>query len=266
MTLLPSRRTPAAPIIPGYGRCPADPVRRAPPQRRTALAHLIADMERIRQRLRIDQWLLFGGSWGGALALMYAQRYPGQVSAMILRGVFLARRADMAWFLADGANRIYPERWQALLAGLPDLPEATVLERLAEAVFGANPDAAKSAVQQWQIWSGQVALGNDYQESMEAVSEQMVRQVKMELSYAIHDYFIAENQILDNCAVLRDIPTVIIHGRNDLTCPVEAGWSLHQALPRSRYVLLPNAGHIARGDDMIDALVAATDEMAKALA
>jgi proline iminopeptidase len=135
-----------------------------------------------------------------------------------------------------------------------------------EAVFGADHDAAKRAAQQWQAWSGQVALGNDYVESMESVSEQMLRQVKMELSYAIHDYFIAENQILENCAALRSIPTVIIHGRNDLTCPSEAGWRLHGALPQSRYIVLPNAGHIARGEEMFDALVSATDEMAKVLA
>lgn len=227
---------------------------------------LLEDMERIRQQLRIEQWLLFGGSWGGTLALLYAQQHPERVSAMILRGVFLARQADMHWFLGDGVNRIYPGRWQALLDNLPDLPVTTVLERLNEAVFGADADVAKRAAQQWQAWSGQVALGNDYLESMEAVNEQMLKQVKMELHYAIHDYFITENQILDNCASLQSIPAVIIHGQNDLTCPLEAGWRLSQALPRARYVVLPNAGHIARGEEMIDALVSSTDEMAKILA
>ncbi|NOV32279.1 prolyl aminopeptidase [Methylomonas sp. ZR1] len=227
---------------------------------------LLADMERIRQQLRIEKWLLFGGSWGGTLALLYAQQYPQQVLAMILRGVFLARQADMEWFLGNGVNKIYPERWQILLDALPNLPDANVLERLVEAIFGADQDVAKRAAQQWQAWSGQVALGNDYLESMESVSEQMLRQVKMELSYAIHDYFIRENQILENCAAFQSIPTIIIHGRNDLTCPIEAGWRLHQALPQSRYVVLPNAGHIARGDEMIDALVSATDEMARLLA
>jgi len=227
---------------------------------------LLADMERIRTQLRIDSWLLFGGSWGGTLALLYAQQHPTKVLAMILRGVFLARQADMEWFLGNGVNKIYPERWQILLDALPNLPDANVLERLVEAIFGADQDVAKRAAQQWQAWSGQVALGNDYLESMESVSEQMLRQVKMELSYAIHDYFIRENQILENCAALQSIPTIIIHGRNDLTCPIEAGWRLHQALPQSRYVVLPNAGHIARGDEMIDALVSATDEMARLLA
>ncbi|MDX8128947.1 prolyl aminopeptidase [Methylomonas sp. OY6] len=227
---------------------------------------LLADMERIRTQLRIDRWLLFGGSWGGTLALLYAQQHPDQVLAMVLRGVFLARQADMEWFLGNGVNKIYPERWQILLDALPNLPDANVLERLVEAIFGADQDVAKRAAQQWQAWSGQVALGNDYLESMESVSEQMLRQVKMELSYAIHDYFIRENQILENCAALQSIPTIIIHGRNDLTCPIEAGWRLHQALPQSRYLVLPNAGHIARGDEMIDALVSATDEMARLLA
>ncbi|WKJ91100.1 prolyl aminopeptidase [Methylomonas montana] len=227
---------------------------------------LLDDMERIRKQLRIEQWLLFGGSWGAALALLYAQRHPKRVSAMILRGVFLARQADMDWFLGNGANRIYPECWQNMLDNLPALSGATVLERLGEAVFGADQAVAKRAVQQWQAWSGQVALGNEYLESMESVSEQMLKQVKMELSYAIHDYFIAENQILDNCAILQSIPTVIIHGQNDLTCPLEAGWRLHQALPQARYVVLPNAGHIARGEEMIDALVSATDDMANLLA
>jgi len=227
---------------------------------------LLDDMERIRKQLRIDQWLLFGGSWGAALALLYAQLHPKRVSAMILRGVFLARQADMDWFLGTGANRIYPECWQNMLDNLPALSGATVLERLGEAVFGADQAVAKRAVQQWQAWSGQVALGNEYLESMESVSEQMLKQVKMELSYAIHDYFIAENQILDNCAILQSIPTVIIHGQNDLTCPLEAGWRLHQALPQARYVVLPNAVHIARGEEMIDALVSATDDMANLLA
>jgi len=227
---------------------------------------LLADMERIRERLAIRQWLLFGGSWGGTLALLYAQRHPEAVLAMILRGVFLARRADMEWFLSEhGVNRIYPELWQEMQTNLPDLPGGTVLERFCEAVFSADSELARVAVRLWQAWSGQVALGNDYQESLEAVGEKMLRQVKMELHYAVHDYFIGENQILANCADLGAIPTIIVHGRNDLTCPIESGWRLHRALPQSLFRVLPNAGHIARGEEMIHALVSATDEMAAVL-
>jgi len=224
---------------------------------------LIADMEQIRQQLGIQQWLLFGGSWGGTLALLYAQQYPQTVSAMILRGVFLARQADMDWFLHpdNGVSRIYPQRWQALQVCLADSVE-NVLTRLCERVFGDNRALAEQAAQQWQAWGGQVALGNDFQYSEQPVSERDLLQVQMELHYAKQRYFINENQILENCGILQTIPTIIIHGQQDLTCPLEAGWRLHQALPQAEYVVLPNSGHIAKGDEMIDALVTATDKMA----
>jgi proline iminopeptidase len=224
---------------------------------------LIADMEQIRQQLGIQQWLLFGGSWGGTLALLYAQQYPQTVSAMILRGVFLARQADMDWFLYpdNGVSRIYPQRWQALQVCLADSVE-NVLTRLCERVFGDNRALAEQAAQQWQAWGGQVALGNDFQYSEQPVSEHDLLQVQMELNYAKQRYFIDENQILENCGILQAIPTIIIHGQQDLTCPLEAGWRLHQALPQSEYVVLPNSGHIAKGDEMIDGLVTATDKMA----
>jgi proline iminopeptidase len=224
---------------------------------------LIADMEQIRQQLGIQQWLLFGGSWGGTLALLYAQQYPQTVSAMILRGVFLARQADMDWFLYpdNGVSRIYPQRWQALQVCLADSVE-NVLTRLCERVFGDNRALAEQAAQQWQAWGGQVALGNDFQYSEQPVSERDLLQVQMELHYAKQRYFINENQILENCGILQTIPTIIIHGQQDLTCPLEAGWRLHQALPQAEYVVLPNSGHIAKGDEMIDALVTATDKMA----
>lgn len=224
---------------------------------------LLDDMERIRKLLRIEQWLLFGGSWGGTLALLYAQQYPERVSAMILRGVFLARQADMDWFLGKGVNLIYPQQWQDFLSCIPDAAETNLVQSLYAKVFGDDADAARLAARQWQAWGGKVALGNDYQDSDEAVSDQALKQVQMEVHYAKNGYFIAENQILENCAALQDIPAIIIHGQNDLTCPLEAGWRLHQTLPQARYIVLPNAGHVARGEAMIDALVLATDEMAR---
>jgi proline iminopeptidase len=122
--------------------------------------------------------------------------------------------------------------------------------------------AKKNTVSAWMEWGGQVALLQDYQDNTtEDVTDKMIQQVQMEMHYALHKYFIKENQILDNCNILLNLPTVIIHGRNDLGCPLEAGLSLHQALPTAEYLVLPNAGHIAKGDEMINALVNATDKM-----
>lgn len=226
---------------------------------------LLEDMERIRRQLRIERWLLFGGSWGGTLALLYAQRHPERVLAMILRGVFLARKTDMDWFLGNGVNRIYPRQWLDFLNSIQEASETNLVQGLYDTLFGEDDDAAGRAAQQWQAWGGLVALGNEYKPDTEPVTEQALQQVRMEVHYAKNGYFIAENQILENCAVLQDIPTIIIHGQNDLTCPLEAGWRLHLALPQARYIVLPNAGHIARGEEMIDALVSATDDMANIL-
>lgn len=228
---------------------------------------LLEDMERIREQLRINQWLLFGGSWGGTLALLYAQQYPQRVSGMILRGVFLARQTDMDWFLYDGVSRIYPQRWQDLLGSVAAQSGDDVLHKLCDAVFGNDEDAAKRAAQQWQLWGGQVALGNEFQVDVSrSVEDNDVKQVQMEMHYARNAYFIAENQILQHADLLPVVPTVIIHGQNDLTCPLESGWQLQRLLPYARYIVLPNAGHVARGEEMIDALVSATDGMARLLA
>ncbi len=228
---------------------------------------LIDDMERIRQRLGIMRWLVFGGSWGGALALLYAQQHPSAVDGLVIRAVFLARQQDMDWFAKDGAGRIYPEQWQRLVDSIHHHYQENLIEGLCAALWGEDEVAKRRVTKEWMAWGAQVALGNAYDASIqnEHVTEKMVKQARMELHYAKHHYFVAENQILDNCPRINKIPTVIIHGRQDLLCPLEAGMKLHLALPDADYIVLPNAGHIAQGEEMTDALVCATDRFAASL-
>ena len=228
---------------------------------------LIDDMERIRLHIGVEQWLLFGGSWGAALALLYAQQQPDKVRGMIIRAVFLARQQDLEWFAKVGVNLIYPEQWQRLLESIPEPSRKELISGLCAALGGNDEVAKRRVAKEWLAWGAQVALGNDYMPDRqnEHVTEKMVKQVGMELHYAKHHYFVTENQILENCALLRNIPTVIIHGRQDLVCPIEAGMKLHQALPEADYIILPNAGHIAQGAEMIDALVSVTDKFVSVL-
>lgn len=227
---------------------------------------LIADMERIRHYLGIETWLVFGGSWGGALALLYAQQHTDRVSGLIIRGVFLARWQDMDWFISKGANRIYPERWQCLADCVPPEQSKNFVDGLWASIHSGDRLLQKRVAFEWQAWNGQLAVGKAFsplpQAEIETVSETTIQQVRMELHYAINRYFIDEDQILKNCGLLQAIPTTIIHGRYDLVCPMEAGLSLYRAMPHADFIVLPNAGHIAQHEEMIDALVGATDRFA----
>lgn len=227
---------------------------------------LIDDMEGIRQQLQIERWQLFGGSWGGALALLYAQQFPHRVSAMVIRGVFLARQQDMDWFAKFGANQLYPECWRQVLDAIAEQDWGDVVSGFCNALWGSDELARIRAAKAWEAWGAQVALGKDYQPGANdepARVQSWVLQARMELHYARNRYFIAENQILNRCAMITDIPTVIIHGRNDWVCPIAAAYQLQQQLPQAQFWPLAEAGHIAGGAQMIDALVRATDTMAE---
>ena len=226
------------------------------------LPHLIADMEAIRTQLNVENWILFGGSWGATLALAYAQKHTDRVRGLILRGSFLARQQDMTWFSSEhGVASIYPESWQAFAASIPhDVRTENLLDDLISVLWGKDELAIRRTAKAWQSWGGQVALGNLYQESDEHPCENTIKQVRMELHYAKNSYFLKENELLANCHQLTHLPITLIHGRADLMCPIESAWKLHQALPQSKFIALPTAGHIAQGDEMIDALINATED------
>lgn len=226
---------------------------------------LIDDIEALRLQLNINKWLLFGGSWGATLALLYAQQHPNFVSGMILRGVFLARHIDLQWFLDGSSGRIYPEQWQRLCTSVVVTGNDNLVDALYAGLFGKDEVTKRRVAKEWEAWGAQVALGRDYQptNAIDHITEKRVKQAMMELHYAKHRYFLSENQVLANCPLLQSIPTTIIHGRYDLVCPMESAVALHKALPHADYWVLPNAGHIAKGEEMIDALVEATDKMAK---
>ena len=227
-------------------------------------AHLLADMEFIRNSLGIDAWLLFGGSWGATLALLYAEAYPNKVKGLVLRGTFLARQEDLDWFVKVGANRIYPEPWDELMAALHGETHEDPIATFHALLNGEDELAQRRIARAWSRWGGQLALGEDFAptDCEGHISNSDLQQAKIELHYAFHRYFIQENQILLNRQRLPKVPTIIIHGRRDLVCPMESAYSLHKHLPDSKLRILPQAGHIAGSPEMIDALVTAADELA----
>ena len=231
-------------------------------------AHLLADLELIRERLGVERWLLFGGSWGATLALLYAQAYPHRVSGMVLRGSFLARQMDLDWYLKDGANRIYPEGWAELLDSLHGEDHGDIVSAIQRILNGPDELAQRRVARAWSVWGGQVALSEEHTSSDPEghVSAAMLQQARIELYYGFHRYFIEENQILRDCRLIPKMPVILVHGRRDLVCPVESAFTLRKALPFAELRILPQAGHIASDAQMSSALVEAADEMAGRLA
>jgi proline iminopeptidase len=227
---------------------------------------LVADMEAIRRALGIAKWLVFGGSWGAALALCYAQRHPERLLGLVLRGTFLARARDLQWvFGPDGAARLLPRHWERFLARLP--PEerqdpVTAYHRRIHA--GETGDALKYA-RAWRAWEDRVATWTLAQppsgDERPADGQGLLAQARIATHYARNAYFLKENQLLDGASLLPQVPIVIVHGRRDLVCTMEAAWGLHGCVPWSRLAVVPEAGHLASEPAMIDALVSETDRL-----
>lgn len=223
---------------------------------------ILDDIESLREKFSIAKWTLFGGSWGATLALLYAEQYPGYVSGLILRGTFLARQSDFDWFAKSGVNKIFPDYWEELISIISK--DEQLIISLHERVFSDNKQTQLAAAKAWGLWAGRIVTHSFVEKYMLDISDEdkLINETKIEMHYAINKYFITENQIINNISKIPDVPITIIHGRKDLTCLPESSWLVHKALPKSKFVIVANAGHLAGESAMIDALVSATDQMA----
>ena len=225
---------------------------------------ILSDIEAIRQRLNIKKLILFGGSWGATLALLYAEHYPNQVSGIILRGTFLAREEDMSWFIENGANKIYPEYWKEFLSIFTEEEQKNLLDSMYSHIFSGSRDIQLKAAKAWSLWAGRVVthcLEGEYNLDDDEDEEKLINDVKIEIHYAKNNYFINENEIIKNIKLINILPIVIIHGKNDITCMPESSSLLKKMLPDSELILVPNAGHLAGEPAITDALITATDNM-----
>ena len=231
-------------------------------------AALVADMETIRQRLGIDRWMVFGGSWGSTLALVYAERYPERVIALVLRGIFLCRPREIHWFYQEGASRIFPDYWADYLQPIAEAERGDLLRAYYRRLTGDDEVARMAAAKAWSLWEGRCATLQPSQAVVDHFGNPFtaLSLARIECHYFVNNSFLEENQILRDAQRLRDIPGVIVHGRYDMVCPVESAWALSQAWPEARLEIIPDAGHSAMEPGILSALVSATDEMARRLA
>ena len=224
-------------------------------------AHLIEDIEKIRRHLKIEKWLLFGGSWGSTLSLLYAQAYPERATGLILRGIFLCRKQDLSWFYQEGASRFYPEYWKDFIAPI-DVQKQSNLIAAYHALLTSNNEVARMrAAEAWSVWEGRTSNLETDPNTVSHFGDPFhaLAMARIECHYFQHEAFIEANQIINNASEIDHLPITIIHGRYDMVCPVNQAFELHEALPHSRLMICNKSGHSAMEQEITQALVDATD-------
>ncbi|ANG64645.1 prolyl aminopeptidase [Marinobacterium aestuarii] len=231
-------------------------------------SHLVADMERIRALLGVDRWLLFGGSWGSTLSLVYAQTHPERVCGLILRGIFLCRDQDLQWFYQRGANALFPDYWEHFEQPIPPAERGDMLRAYHRRLTADNEIGRLSAAKAWSLWEGRCSTLDPNSQVVDHCADPHVAlaMARIEAHYFVNQAFLEPDQILRDTHIIRDIPTVIVQGRYDVVCPPEQAHALHKALPQAELHLVRDAGHSAFEPGIISNLVEATDDFARSLA
>ena len=222
---------------------------------------LIADIERLRQHLGIEKWLVFGGSWGATLALAYGEAHPERCRAFVLRGIFLCRQSEIDWFLY-GLKNIFPEAWEYFARLIPENERQDLLSAYAKRLMDPDPAVHMPAARAWGIYEGSCSTLLPSPDTVAHFANDVVALglARMEAHYFLHNIFLPANSLLDNVAKLRHIPAVIVQGRYDAVCPLVSAHDLHHAWPQAEYVIVPDAGHSAWEPGICAELVKATEK------
>ena len=227
--------------------------------------HLVADMERLREHVGIERWMLFGGSWGSTLSLAYAQTHPDRVTELVLRGIFMLRQRELDWFYEGGAARIFPDAWEEYLAPIPENERGQLVAAFHKRLTSDDAQVQLEAARAWSGFEGALSklipsenLKAHYTDDMQALA-----MARVECHYFVNKGFLDhESQLLDDVDKIRHIPGVIVQGRYDVVCPAETAWALHKRWPEADLKIVPDAGHSATEPGIISELVAATDRFA----
>lgn len=227
--------------------------------------HLVADLELLRKNLGISRWQVFGGSWGSALALAYAQAHPQAVSELVLRGIFTLRRHELEWFYEGGAEALFPDLWADFQREIPVLERSRMIEAYHRRLFDPDPAVHVPAAVAWTRWEAStVSVRPDPEQIAKAVAPASATAfARIENHYFIHGGWLREGQLIAGVDAIRHIPTVIVQGRHDVCTPMMTAWDLHQAWPEAEFVVVDDAGHSASEPGIARALRAATDRFAR---
>jgi proline iminopeptidase len=224
--------------------------------------HLVDDIEKLREELGVERWLVFGGSWGSTLALAYAQTHPSRVSALVLRGIFLLRKSEIDWFYQRGTDAIFPDAWESFVEPIPEAERADMVRAYHRQLTHEDPAVRLRAARAWSVWEGTTSclLPNRTLIERTAGDELALSLARIECHYFVHEAWLAPpRDLLSNVSKIRHIPATIVQGRYDVVCPMESAWALHRAWPEAELRVVDDAGHSASEPGNAHELVEATD-------
>ncbi|HEX5707798.1 MAG TPA: prolyl aminopeptidase [Pyrinomonadaceae bacterium] len=224
--------------------------------------HLVEDIERLREHLGIDRWVVFGGSWGSTLSLAYAQTHPSRARALVLRGIFLCRPKEIRWFYQEGASAIFPDVWDEYARVIPEDERGDFLTAYHRRLTSDDEAVRLEAARAWSVWEGSTSKLYPDPHLIEHFGEAhlALSLARIECHYFMNNaFFDTDNYLIENVGKIRDIPAVIVQGRYDVVCPAMSAWELHRAWPEAELRIIPDAGHSATEPGIVSALVEATD-------
>jgi len=225
---------------------------------------LVADIERLRTRLNVPRWLVFGGSWGSTLALAYASVHPQRVVGLILRGVFLCRQSEIDWLYHQGASHVFPDGWEDFAGYIPAGERHDLLAAYYRRLTAADQDLQQQAAYHWCRWEAYIGR---HDLDLTAVEEKLqdprklLALARIEAHYFVHHSFLEyDNYLLDRAPALDGIPTRIVQGRYDMVCPIRSAWELKRAMPHAGLHIVPDGGHSIRDQGIAAGLLEATQD------
>jgi proline iminopeptidase len=222
--------------------------------------HLVADIERLRQHLKLERWLVFGGSWGSTLALAYGEAHPARCLGFVLRGVFLCRRSEIEWFLY-GLRALFPEAWHKFVEVVPEAERGDLLRAYYRRLTHPDARVHMAAARAWSTYEGACSTLLPSPDTVAYFAGDTVALglARIEAHYFTHDIFLPENSLLENVGRIRHLPCTIVQGRYDAVCPIVTADDLHKAWPEAEYIVVPAAGHSAWEPGISAELVKATE-------
>lgn len=229
--------------------------------------HLVADIERLRVFFGIDKWAVFGGSWGSTLALAYAQTHPTRVTALMLRGIFTLRKAELLWYYQEGASWLFPDKWEDFQSPIPQAERGDMMAAYRKRLVSEDVTVRQEAALAWSLWEGRTLtlLPAPDIETQHEEADYALAFSRIENHYFVHGGWLEEGQLIRDVDRIRHIPTVIVQGRYDMATPVRTAWDLHRAWPEAEFRLINAAGHALFEPGILSALLEATDRFAREL-